>query len=194
MVSDHFSRGAAMRFSIRYQLLLPLLALLLGLVAASTWSAWAAGRQAREQIERQIDDIAKTVQPGRFPLNMVTLNLMKGMSGAEFLLCDDERRAIHSTLPDVPAALPSPGGDPTQHFDKPVLVGKNSYLCGGIRVEQGARPVLYIFYPESLWHEAAWQALRPALWVGVLGSMIAVALSLLLTQGLTGRIQELERR
>src|SRR5437016_766027 len=50
-----------MRFSIRYQLLLPLLALMLGLVAASTWSAYASGQRARQQIEKQIDDIAATV-------------------------------------------------------------------------------------------------------------------------------------
>ena len=83
-----------MRFSIRYQLLLPLLALMLGLVGASTWSAWSSGQRARQQIEAQIDDIARTVSAHPFPLNTQILHLMKGLSGAEFLLCDAQRQPI----------------------------------------------------------------------------------------------------
>lgn len=192
-----------MRYSIRYQLLLPLLALMLGLVGASTWSAWSSGQRAREQIEKQIDDIATTVNAIPFPLTTQTLNLMKGMSGAEFLLCDEQRRPIRddqgrviSTLADVSVTLPSPSDHPTQHFDKPVQVGATSYLCGGMPLRRAARPgtILYILFPESLWQEAAWQSLRPALWLGILGSLVAVLLSGLLMQRLTRRIQELERR
>lgn len=50
--------ATAMRFPIRYQLMLPLLALMLGLVGVSTWNAWSSGQRARQQIEKQIDDIA----------------------------------------------------------------------------------------------------------------------------------------
>jgi signal transduction histidine kinase len=192
-----------MRFSIRYQLLLPLLALMLGLVGASSWSAWSSGQRARRQIEKQIDDIAETVNAVPFPLDTRTLLLMKGLSGAEFLLCDEQRRPILddeneriATLSDVPAELPSPGEHPTQHFDKPVQAGKSSYLCGGLPLRHGARrgAILYILYPESLWRETVWQALRPALLLGVVGSVVSVFLSVLITQRVTRRIQELERR
>src|SRR6266851_5837683 len=192
-----------MRFSIRYQLLVPLLALMLGLVAASTWSAWASGQRARRQLEKQIDDIAATVNAVPFPLDTRTLHLMKGLCGAEFLLCDEQRQPIHdhdnaliSTLTDVPAALPSPGDHPTQHFDKPVQVGQTYYLCGGLPLRHGARrgAILYILFPESLWRETVWQALRPALLLGIVGGAISMLLSVLLTQRLGRRIQELERR
>src|SRR5262245_52641800 len=110
-----------MRFTIRYQLLLPLLALMLGVVGASTWSAYSSGQRVRRQIEQQIDNIANTVQSVKFELNAKTLQLMKGMSGAEFLLCDaelqplrDEKGAlVAATLDDVPAELPPPA----QHLD-----------------------------------------------------------------------------
>src|ERR1043165_6093318 len=118
-----------MRFSIRYELFLPLLALMLGLVGVSTWSAWSSGQRARRQIETQIDDIATTVNAVPYPLTTQTLHLMKGLSGAEFLLCDDQRQPIRddqdrliTTLPDVPRSLPSPSDHPMQHFDKPVQV------------------------------------------------------------------------
>ena len=196
-------KRAIMRFSIRYQLLLPLLALMLGLVGASTWSAWSSGQRARRQIEKQIDDIAETVHAVPVPLDNRTLRLMKKLSGAEFLLCDENRQPIRdddneliATLMEVPAVLPSPSEHPMQHFDKPVKVGKGYYLCGGLPLGQGPRPgaILYILYPESLWQEAVWEALRPALLLGIVGSVISVFLSVLLTQRLTARIQEMGRR
>ena len=199
-----------MRFSIRYQLLVPILALMLGLVGTSVWSAWSSGQRARTQIETQIDKIAATVNSRSFPLNLQTLHLMKGLSGAEFLLCDERRQPIRdnrndwvSTLPDVPDApdaLPPPGADPALHFDKPVQVGKEYYLCGGLPLGHGTRhgvppgAILYILYPESLRRETIWQALRPALLLGIIGSAICVFLSVLLTGRLSRRIQELERR
>jgi signal transduction histidine kinase len=192
-----------MRFSIRYQLLLPLLALMLGLVGASTWSAWASGQRARRQIEKQIDGIAETVNAVPYPLNTQILEIMKGLSGAEFLLCDENRQPwreedgkLIATLTDVPASLPSPGDHPTQHFDKPVRAGNTSYLCGGLPLKHGARrgAILYILYPESLWRETVWEALRPALLLGIVGSLISILLSVLLAQSLSRRIQEMERR
>jgi signal transduction histidine kinase len=196
---------ATMRISIRYQLLLPLLALMLGLVGVSTWSAYSSGQRARRQIETQIDDIAKTVTARPIPLSIEILRLMKGLSGADFLLCDEQRRPLRdsegeriATLPDIPDApdiLPAPSKQPTQHFDTPVHVGKTSYLCGGVPVKHTGRPaILYILYPESLWREAVWEALSPALTLGIVGSLVSVVLSVLLTQQLTRRVQEMERR
>src|SRR5262249_30664099 len=116
-----------MRFSIRYQLLLPLLALMLGLVGASTWSAWSSGQRARQQIEKQIDDIVRTVKAGRrFPLNTQILHWMKALSGAEFIVCDAKLRPIReddklfATLDAVTDPLPSLGDEPSGHFDRPV--------------------------------------------------------------------------
>lgn len=191
-----------MRFSIRAQLFVPLLALMLGLVSASAWSAWSSGQRARRQIEKQIDDIAGTVQAASFPLNTQTLVLMKGMSGAEFLLCDADRRPLRddtgeliaATLLVVPDVLPSPSEAPTQHLDVPVRIGGTSYLCGGF--QPGGRPgqLLYILYPETLWREAAWEALRPALMLAGGGGILAIALSVLIARSLGRRIEELESR
>src|SRR5262245_54617872 len=147
-----------MRFSIRYQLLLPLLALMLSVVGASAYSAYSSGQRARRQVEAQIDDIAKAVQAVPFSLNARILHLMKGMSGAEFLLCDQERRPIRdedehlmATIADVPDELPPSSAALAQHFDTPVRIAGNSYLCGGVPVRPAARPgaILYMLYPGS---------------------------------------------
>ncbi len=184
-----------MRISIRYQLLLPLLALMLGLVGVSTWSAYSSGQRARRQIENQIDDIATTVNARYFPLDGQILRLMKGLSGADFLVREPDGIGV-GTLSDEPGNLPAPSDSPTQHFDKPVRVGNTSYLCGGVRLKHAVRPgtVLYIFYPESLWRDAVWEAISPALTLGIVGSVISIVLSVLLTQQLSRRVLELERR
>ncbi len=53
---------------------------------------------------------------------------------------------------------------------------------------------LYVFYPEALWRDALWQAVRPALFLGVLGSLAAAVLTIAVTQRVTRRIEQLERR
>ena len=50
-----------MRWSIRFQLLVPLLTLLVGVVGMSVWTALASADGARRQIEKQMHDIARTV-------------------------------------------------------------------------------------------------------------------------------------
>src|SRR5947207_1288704 len=130
-----------MRFSIRYQLLLPLLALMLGLVGASPWSAWASGQRARRQIESQIDDIDRTLNATPY-VSVQILHLLKGLTGADFLLCDTQRQPVRdadkqlvATIHEVPDILPAPEDAPTKHFDKPIRVGGVNYLCGALPVQ-----------------------------------------------------------
>ena len=75
-----------MRLTIRHQLLLPLLTLMVGVVVLSAWSAWSAAERARQRIEHQLDSAAETVSAVTFKHNIQTLKLMKGLSGAEFLV------------------------------------------------------------------------------------------------------------
>ena len=61
-----------MRWSIRYQLLVPLLTLLLGVVVGITaWSAVAAVRREQSQIEGQVRSVARTISHAKWPLNYV---------------------------------------------------------------------------------------------------------------------------
>src|SRR5262245_48957837 len=104
-----------MRIGIRYQLLLPLVALMAGVIGMSVWTALSSAGRARGQIEAQLDAVAGTVASVTFPRNLSTLRLMKGMSGADFLLCDvsgrpilDDKNQPLTTLPAIPQALPEP--------------------------------------------------------------------------------------
>jgi len=191
-----------MRWGIRSQLLLPLLTLLLGVVGMATWTALASAARARHQLEKQIHDVALTVNAVTFPRNVQTLRLMKGLSGAEFLLCDAGRLPLTddagrplTTLPAVPASLPEPNDDwQALHLGPRLNVGRASYFCQGIPLGQEKLHILYIFYPETQWREALWGAIRPALFFGVIVGMAALVLTVLVAQRLGRRIQEMERR
>jgi signal transduction histidine kinase len=191
-----------MRLTIRHQLLLPLVTLMAGVVVLSGWIAWSAAERARRRIEAQLEGVADSVSSATFLLNARTLKLMKGMSGAEFLVCDTHQQPLHdggqplTTLPTLPAELPPLGPRDRLELAPRVTVAGETYFCQGVALqsEVGANRVIYVFYPETMWREAIAQAVRPALIVGAIGGAIAVGLTLLATQRITRRLRELVRR
>jgi signal transduction histidine kinase len=187
-----------MRWSIRYQLLVPLLILLLGVVGISTWTGLASAARARRQIETQVRDIGRTVNQATFPRNRQTLKLMRGLSEAEYLLDGGPGDIITTLDTDTrPEGLPAPTDDwQDLRLGPRVLVRGKAYLCSGIRLRQagGTGPILYIFYPESLWRDALWEAVRPSLVLGLFGGLASVVLAVAVAQRLGRRIQQLERR
>src|SRR5947209_9578567 len=95
-----------MRWSIRYQLLVPPLTLLLGVIGVSTWTALASVDRARGQIETQVRNVARTLGESSVGLSHTVLKQMNGLSGAEFLLVAPHERL--STFDD--AAVEPPEG------------------------------------------------------------------------------------
>jgi signal transduction histidine kinase len=191
-----------MRFSIRYQLLLPLLMLILGVVGISAWTAWSAAARAREQIEQHMDGVARTARAVTFPRNRPTLQLMKDLSATDFLLCDahlqplrDDRGPI-TTLPALPVKLPTLDANLTTGLGAPVTVDDETFFCRAVALGDDLSPgiVLFQFYPEALYRDAVWQAIRPALVLGLVGGLASIVLTVAVTQRLTRRILELERR
>jgi signal transduction histidine kinase len=192
-----------MRLSIRSQLLLPLLTLMLGVVGMSTWTALASAGRARRQIETQMDAVALEVAQVSIPRTPGILELMKGLSGAEFIWCDAHRKPLTSdqglpltTLPAVPEQLPEPDTGDGHPLGRRVSVAGQVYFARGVPLgeEVSANRTLYVLFAEALWRDALWQALRPALFLGILGGAVSIALTVAVTQRLTRRIQELERR
>src|SRR5262245_24790245 len=192
-----------MRWSIRVQLLVPLLTLLVGVVGMSVWTALASADRARRQIEKQMHDIARTVATKIF-INPHTLPLMKGLSGAEFLPCDTHREPLHddegrplTTLPELPDNLPgiTPHWESLTELPR-VRVAGAAYFALGVPIGSGdeARGTLYVFYPESLWRDAVWEAVRPAVYVGIIGGLASLVLMIAVAQRLSRRFGELERR
>lgn len=192
-----------MRFSIRLQLLLPLAPLILGVVGIGAWTAWSSAARARKQIEHDMDAVAATARKVVFPRNADMLKLIKGLSGPDLLLADQAYQALRDrngepimTLPALPAELPRSGADVESGLGVPVEVAGEAYFCRSVSLgEGGAQPlILFQFYPEAQYREAVWEAVRPGLVLGVVGGAASILLTIILTNRLARRFQELERR
>lgn len=190
-----------MRWSIRYQLLVPLITLLLGVVGISTWTALASAGRARQQIETQVRNVARTLIETDFPLKQRVLEHMKGLSGAEYLLVHNDGQPPTTTLPADAISMPPADavGDDwhTLTLGPRVTMAGQTFLSSGLRLRQrreDAGATLYILYPEALWRDALWEAVRPSLVLGAFGGLASVVLAVGVAQRLGRRIQELERR
>jgi signal transduction histidine kinase len=78
----------------------------------------------------------------------------------------------------------------------PVLVGGQAYLCSGVRLRApraGAGGILLILFPEALWRDARWAAVRPSLTLGGCAGALAVALAFATARRLSRRIGALEQ-
>jgi signal transduction histidine kinase len=192
-----------MRWSIRYQLLIPLLALLLGVVGViGTWTAVASASREWDQIETQVRSVAHSLSDSRlqFPLTPPVLRRMKELSGAEYILI--ARNGIQTTTLTtdeivVPNDVAVVDNWEQLQLGPRVEVAGAGYLCSGLRLSEphpNAGAVLYILYPEALWRDALWQAIRPSLVLGILGALASMVVAAGLAHRLGRRIQELERR
>jgi signal transduction histidine kinase len=191
-----------MRWPIRLQLLTPSLVLLLGAAAAAAAAAWTAAANARSQIEARLRHVGRFVIEHRtYPLSKAYLEQYRDLSGADYLLVGRDERP--TTLADDPGEPPAEAvfdDWADLRLGPPVIVGGRRYLCSGLRVPD--RPdvkynrgdILYIFYPESLWRDALWQAVWPSLLVGGAVGLASVGLAMELARRLSRRLGELERR
>jgi signal transduction histidine kinase len=190
-----------MRWSIRNQILVPLLLLLAGLVGVCTWTAQESAQRARERIAAQVDGIVNTLSDARFPLNQHVLDQMKGFSGADYLLIEPDGKRVatfpeHANENDLPPAAPI-STNPDRSLGERLLVEQSAYLARGVllrppHLNAGSR--LYILYPESLRDEAVRQAVRPILILGASAGMAALVLTLFGARQIVRRVRDLERR
>jgi signal transduction histidine kinase len=191
---------ALMRWNIRNQLFVPLIILLLGIVGISSWTAWASASRARQQIEQQVRDVVRTLSQADFPLTPHVLELMKGLSGADYLLLDGRGHATATfpIQPDQPPPFDADYSDwTTLRLGPRVVVGGKAFFGNRIRLRPSQAPegaTLFILYPEAQWREAQWEAVRPSVILGAFGGLAAVILGLAVAQRLSRRIQELGRR
>jgi signal transduction histidine kinase len=189
-----------MRWRIRYQLLAPLLTLLLGVAGVSTWNAVASARRAWQQLDGRFRSIARTLAESSYPLGQPILEQLKGLSEAEYLLVSSDGRR-HATFPAADVQLPPAEVivDDWQdlRLGPSTSLAGEEYFCSGLRLHkppERAGAVLYILYPEAHWREVLREAIWPSLILGGSIGVASLALALSLGQGLSRRIRELERR
>jgi HAMP domain-containing protein len=175
-------------------LLAPLLMLLL---VAGVSLDRARRAHGWRQVEARFRGVAQTLSEATFLRTHPPPD--EGLSGADFLLVSPSGKRT-ATFPAAELELPSDtvADDwPSLRLSARVTVGGKAYLCSGLRLHrhpENAGDILYILYPESLWRDALWEAVRPPLLLGGFVGLASVALAVFLGQGLSRRVRELERR
>jgi signal transduction histidine kinase len=176
-----------MRWPLRYQILFPFVGVMLAVVVGvSLLDAYLAARRTQRQIEHQLQAVAQTLLDATFPLTDAVLKQTSGLSGAEFVLTDEQGHVRSASRPDVDySALGASPADKNQiHLANSVDVGGDQYFHAAIDVRprdgQSGPLALHILYPQRELREARWQAAYPPLLVGgaLLGVVIVLAIAI----------------
>jgi signal transduction histidine kinase len=172
-----------MRWSIHNQILIPLIAIQIAAVTATTLltAALTARRSEREIIGR-VNGVIDTLGHANFPYTASVLAKMAGLAGAHFVAYTDDGRVNAASIPgfenlppllrSAPKAthLNSLGSSPT------VILDRTRYLAVPLRSSNSPQSAsLLVLYPETSWRQARWEASLPPLALGV-GSLALMTL------------------
>ncbi|HUY36821.1 MAG TPA: HAMP domain-containing sensor histidine kinase [Pirellulales bacterium] len=168
--------------------------MLFSVAGVSVLNAYLAARHAEERIDEQVRGVAGTLLDSTFPLTDAVLAEMRGLSGAEFVLTDENGRlaASRSWVADLPPTAPV-GLVRELRLGPPREIDGTRYFVAALKMTgprmsgrgAGSGPlVLHILYPERHWRASRRAAAWPPLAVGA----AALALCALLAAVVAGRL------
>ncbi len=189
-----------MRWPLRNQIMLPMLGVMLGaLVGVSVLNAYLSGHRAKQHIERQLQEVTRTLSESTFPLTDAVLRQMRGLSGAEFVVVDDFARVIASTVAVEGVPLQArPQQAEELILDEPIGVGDRRYFYAVVRLRRhnkGEQTVrLHILYPEQSFRAAWRQAVYPPLAIGAVTLLFVVAFAVAIASRVARPLLGLQRQ
>jgi signal transduction histidine kinase len=191
-----------MRWSIRSQILVPLIAIQAAAVAAIaiTTATLAARRSEREIVDR-LNGVIDALGNASFPYTAGVLDRMRGLSGAQFAAYVEDGRVTASSLasldvlPPEMRSLPAAvhidelGGNPEATFEG------TRYLVASLRSTSSPRgESLLVLYPETSWRQARWEAAMPPLMLGAGSLGLMVLVTSWVAHRISARIRRLQRQ
>lgn len=107
-----------MRWSLRNQILLPLAAIEVVVVTlVSSWAAWSAVARVEADVDRRLADVSTILESATYPVTPAVLMQVRQLSGADYLLADEDGEVGYSTLiepvqraPRMPVAVTDEAG------------------------------------------------------------------------------------
>jgi signal transduction histidine kinase len=191
-----------MRWSIRNQMLLPFVGVvLLAVVAMTAAAAIVAARQRDAQTLLQLQNVLATLEHTNVPFQASVLDKLRGLSGAHFIACDRQNEILASTLPsgtNLPEnLLRLPAGRHLEALSNQPTVAIDGIRFFSARMEpRGDASVrsLYVLYPVDNFQRARWIAAFPPMAVGAGAVLLTAAVSAWLAQQFGTRIRRLQRQ
>lgn len=195
-----------MRYSIRNQVLLPILAIqAVAIAAITTASVSLAEHRTERQIVERLDGVVDALGGSSFPLTDGVLARMHGLSGAQFIAYDLEGRPVAASDPAFLKGAPDLGtisavsqGRAGSLNDAPSLaIGGRAHLAvriGSPSQSAKSRSGLLILYPESSWREARWESAQAPLILGAGALAVMAAVTSWIAHRISGRLRRLENQ
>lgn len=188
-----------MRWPIRNQILLPFTGVLLVAVAVtSVSSAVLASRRTEREIVDQLNRMLDTLSPSSFPWSQNVLDMMHGLSGADFIVYDDASRVAtlpaDATLPPDPPAF-HPGRPLASLGEVPrIEVDGRHYFATVVRRMSADSNELLVLFPVETWERARNEAAVPPLIVGSGTVVMLLIVSAMVASRIGSRLRRVERQ
>ena len=190
-----------MRWPLRYQIMLPMAAImLLAVLVVGGLGAALGVHWTKARIESQIAEVRQLLQESNFPLSDAVLRQMRALSGAELVLADADRRVIATSGPTATASRailePSPATSQSSVPGDYVRVGDRGYFHSVMDLPESPgrreQATLHILYPEADYRRAWQTALYPSLGFVLLSLPVVMLLAMFTASRISRRISRLQ--
>lgn len=173
-----------MRWPIRNQILLPLLAVaILSLTTVGAINTVLTERRTGAHVEQQLRQVVGVLTTSTFPLTDSVLRQMRGLSNADFVLIDGSGTTIASSLPDVehlPEQTVTANVEDVQ-LGPSVEVGGRWYFHTPVRLlgnsDVGRGGILHVLFPQDEYRRAWRQAFVPSFAVGAVTALVVAGVA-----------------
>lgn len=188
-----------MRWSIRNQIMLPLLAVaIFSLTAVGIVNAILTERRTRDHVEMQLRQVVNVLSTSSFPLTNVVLRQMRELSSADFVLVDERGTAVATTLGEL-VILPE---SEIVSSIQDVQLGPSSQLDGKryfhtpvqlpLGEQAGRSGVLHVLFPQDEYRRAWRQSFVPSFVVGAMTSLVLAGVGWLIARRMSNAIHGLK--
>lgn len=174
-----------MRWPLSRQIMLPLLGVAVAsLAAVGAINAQLVARQTRERIDRQLQGVVTVLSATNFPLTESVLVQMRELSGAEFVVTDEEGATQAASLSRRPPLLPMESMAVDDEGSSSASLGSRLEVLGEsyfhrvthlpTRAGSSDDRWLHVLFPEAEYRRSWREAFLPPLVVGAV-TIAAVA-------------------
>lgn len=190
-----------MRWPLRYQIVVPMAAImLLSVVAVGGTGAWLAVRSTKARIESQIDEVTHIIAESNFPLTTAVLRQMRALSGAELAVTSEAGQVTASSQPlsELPPELATQSPLQIEFSDQArIAIGGRSYFHRVVALNPERGPgaaTLHILYPENEYRDAWRRAVYPPLGFVAMALPVVFLLAFVAGSRIANRIARLRQQ
>lgn len=185
-----------MRWPLRYQILLPLVVVMLGtLIGVSVLNAWLSTQRTKKQIEDRLASVAETLAKSNFPFTVAVLEQMSGLSSAEYVVTSKTGEIQKKSDPSISDLPENATPQDWRHLslDRTFETGGKKYFYTVVELDRpgAGRVLLHIFYPEQVWRDAQNEAVFPPLVLGTVALVLLMLVAVIIATGVTRPIARL---